>query len=70
MNDVNTYSLSKLKLDKTPRPQQTELLDFTIEAIQDNKKFIMMDSPTGCLTKNEKINIYIIKDIHINDEST
>lgn len=45
--DITTYSLSKLKLDKTPRPEQEELLDFTKNAILDNKKFCLLQSPTG-----------------------
>lgn len=47
MTDIKTYNLSKLKLDKTPRPQQEELLDFTINAIKENKKYTMIDAPTG-----------------------
>lgn len=49
-------------LDKTPRPEQIELLEFTKKSIKENNKFVLLQAPTGCLTKNEKINIYIIKE--------
>ena len=60
--------LNKIRLDKTPRKEQLELLDFASKTVLSNKKFICINAPTGCLTKNEKINIYILKDIHINHE--
>lgn len=66
MEDVSIYDIKKIKIDKTPRPQQIELLDFTKQSILDNNKYIMIDAPVGCLTKNEKINIYIIKNKYIN----
>ena len=47
MTDINTYSLSKLKLDKTPRPEQIELLDFTKDAVLNGKKHILLNAPPG-----------------------
>lgn len=54
-------SKSAITLDFEPRPQQTQILDFVKSSIADGKKFIMVDAPTGCLTKNEKIRIYKLK---------
>lgn len=68
MENIKTYEIPDIRLDMKPRPEQQKLLDFTKESILSNKKFVLLDAPTGCLTKNEKINIYIIKDKHINDE--
>jgi hypothetical protein len=47
MEDVNMYDISKIRIDKKPRPQQTELLNFTKQSILDNNKFIMIDAPVG-----------------------
>jgi ATP-dependent DNA helicase DinG len=47
MKDVSIYNIERIKLSKTPRPQQTELLDFTKQAIMSNKKFILIDAPVG-----------------------
>lgn len=47
MKEVKTYTLSQLKLDKTPRPQQIELLEFVKQSIGNNKKYCMIDAPTG-----------------------
>lgn len=47
MEDVNIYDISKIRLDKKPRPQQTQLLEFTKQSILDNNKFIMIDAPVG-----------------------
>jgi len=54
--------VNKIKLKYDPRPQQVEILDFVKDSIQNqDKKFMMIDAPTGCLTKNEKIRIYKLK---------
>lgn len=68
MDESLLYEIPDISLDKTPRPQQIKLLEFTKQSIKDNNKFILIDAPPGCLTKNEKINIYILKDKHINDK--
>lgn len=47
MNDIKTYQFTKLKIDKTPRPAQIDLLDFTKKSILSNKKYIMIDAPVG-----------------------
>lgn len=40
--------MKKIKLDFEPRPQQLEILDFVKQSIEeDEKKFIMIDAPTG-----------------------
>jgi ATP-dependent DNA helicase DinG len=41
------YELLPIKLEKTPRPEQVKLLDFTIDSIRNNKKFILIDAPVG-----------------------
>lgn len=66
IQDVNVYDLKKLRVDKKPRPIQIELLEFAKQSVLSNNKYIIIDAPTGCLTKNEKINIYILKDANIN----
>jgi hypothetical protein len=66
IQDVNVYDLKKLRVDKKPRPIQIELLEFAKQSVLANNKYIIIDAPTGCLTKNEKINIYILKDANIN----
>ena len=53
--------MAEIKLEFTPRPQQEEILQFTKDSISSGKKFIMIDAPTGCLTKNQKIRIYKLK---------
>jgi hypothetical protein len=53
--------MAEIQLEFTPRHQQEEILQFTKDSISDGKKFIMIDAPTGCLTKNEKIRIYKLK---------
>jgi Rad3-related DNA helicase len=53
--------MSEITLGFEPRPQQVQILDFVKESINDKKKFIMIDAPTGCLTKNEKVRIYKLK---------
>jgi Rad3-related DNA helicase len=53
--------MSKITLDFSPRPQQVQILDFVKSSIKEGKKFIMIDAPTGCLTKNQKIRIYKLK---------
>ena len=47
MQDIAHYDLKKLRLDKEPRPVQKELFEFTRDSILANKKFIMIDAPTG-----------------------
>ena len=54
--------MAEIKLEFTPREQQTAILDFVKESVASNKKFIMIDAPTGCLTKNQKIRIYKLKE--------
>ena len=40
--------MKKIKLDFEPRPQQLEILNFVKQSIEeDEKKFIMIDAPTG-----------------------
>jgi hypothetical protein len=53
--------MTEIPLEFSPRPQQVEILDFVKSSISEGKKFIMVDAPTGCLTKNEKIRIYKLK---------
>jgi ATP-dependent DNA helicase DinG len=45
IEDLNVYN--NIKLKHTPRPEQTKLLDFTIESIKNNKKFILVDASVG-----------------------
>lgn len=47
MKDIDIYDLKKIKLTKTPRPQQIELFDFTKQSILNNQKYIMIDAPVG-----------------------
>lgn len=47
MQDVDVYDIPRIRLDKTPRPQQKTLLDFTKKCVLSNKKFIMIDAPVG-----------------------
>ena len=47
MKDIDVYDIPKIKLDKTPRPAQIKLLEFTKECVLGNKKFIIIDAPTG-----------------------
>ncbi len=68
MEGVDVYDIKKIKLDKTPRPAQIKLLEFIKESIKSNHKGIIVDAPVGCLTKNEKINIYVLKDINIDHD--
>lgn len=40
--------MNKIKLEYDPRPQQVEILDFVKDSIQNqDKKFVMIDAPTG-----------------------
>jgi len=42
------YRVNKIKLEYDPRPQQVEILDFVKDSIQNqDKKFMMIDAPTG-----------------------
>lgn len=45
--DVSTYELKQIKLDKTPRPEQIKLLEFTKESILSNNKFVLLNAATG-----------------------
>ncbi len=36
-----------IRLDHDPRPQQNEILDFVKESVDNDKKFMMIDAPTG-----------------------
>lgn len=45
IKDINVYN--EIKLKYTPRPEQTELLNFTIDSIKSNKKFILCDAAVG-----------------------
>lgn len=47
MQDVDIYDIKNIRLEKTPRPAQTELLKFTKESILQNNKFIIIDAPVG-----------------------
>lgn len=47
MEDLTLYDIPKIRVDKTPRPQQIELLEFTKKSILSNKKFTYIDAPTG-----------------------
>jgi len=40
-------SKSKIILDKTPRKEQTDLLDFIMSTFREGKKFAMIQAPTG-----------------------
>lgn len=44
---VNNQYMAEIKLEFTPREQQTAILDFVKESVASNKKFIMIDAPTG-----------------------
>ena len=39
--------MSEISLNFEPRPQQTQILDFVKDSIDQDKKFIMIDAPTG-----------------------
>lgn len=39
--------MKNIKLEHEPRPQQIQMLDFVKEAIDKDKKFIIIDAPTG-----------------------
>ena len=39
--------MAEIKLEFTSRPQQEKILDFVKDSISANKKFIMIDAPTG-----------------------
>lgn len=45
--DEHLLEIPDIRLDKTPRPQQKEMLDFTINSIKSNNKYIMLNCPTG-----------------------
>lgn len=47
MEDVDVYNIPPIKLDKTPRPAQLQLMEFTKSCVLSNKKFIMIDAPVG-----------------------
>lgn len=47
MSENLTYEIPNIKLDKTPRPQQIELLNFTKKSILENNKFCLIDAPVG-----------------------
>lgn len=47
MEDINLYTLKDIKLDKTPRPEQQELLNFCIDSIKSNKKYMVINAPVG-----------------------
>lgn len=47
MKELDLYDIPNITLDKTPRPAQIELLEFTKKCVLDNKKFILMDAPVG-----------------------
>lgn len=53
--------MADIRLDFTPRPQQQEILEHFKSSIDSEKKFILIDAPTGCLTKNQKVRIYKLK---------
>jgi len=39
--------MRNIKLEHDPRPQQIEMLDFVKQSIEDDKKYITIDAPTG-----------------------
>lgn len=39
--------MAEIKLEFSPRPQQQEILSFVKDSIAEDKKFIMVDAPTG-----------------------
>lgn len=45
MEDVSVYN--KITLKYKPRPEQQEILDFTINSIKSNKKFTLINAPVG-----------------------
>lgn len=47
MKEVDIYDIKKIKLSKTPRPQQEQIFNFTKQAVLDNMKYIMIDAPVG-----------------------
>lgn len=47
MKDVDIYDLKSISTTKTPRPDQTKLLEFSKSCVLSNKKFIMIDAPVG-----------------------
>lgn len=47
MQEVTYYDLKKIRVDKTPRPVQTQLLEFSKQSVLSNMKNIIIDCPTG-----------------------
>lgn len=47
MQELSYYDLKKIRVDKTPRPLQTQLFEFSKDAVLSNKKNIICDAPTG-----------------------
>lgn len=47
MEGVSYYDIKNIKIDKDPRPVQTDLLNFTTDSILSNKKWVIVDAPTG-----------------------
>ena len=45
--EQKVFSLNSIKLDKTPRPAQIKLLDFTKQCVMSNKKYMIIDAPVG-----------------------
>lgn len=47
MEGIDIYDIKRLRLDKKPRPIQKELLNFSVKAVKNNKKYIIVEAPTG-----------------------
>lgn len=47
MEESILYHIPNISLDKTPRPDQVKMLEFTKQSIKDNNKFILLDAPVG-----------------------
>lgn len=47
MEESILYHIPNISLDKTPRPEQVKMLEFTKQSIKDNNKFILLDAPVG-----------------------
>ena len=46
-NGLNQYPMSAIELNFKPRKQQQQILEFVKDSINQDKKFIMIDAPTG-----------------------
>jgi len=46
-NNINDFSIPKIRLSKIPRQAQIDVLEFTKKSILDNNKFTLLDCPIG-----------------------